>query len=264
MADQINDSTEKSISSSDNELEKGSHYWTTEFQYKDNNINENDWSSSDDDDDDDSDGDGDGDGNANNDKEITDHHKEPSSLKNLNWDQVPDFIRNMCWDQVAYHICHSWKSMNRYERRQACYYKAKLLSIRRQLTNNNLILRPIYKGTGYHLDSIHTFQNKVSQFMTQTSSYSLVFKLSRSYSNASQTRLANIVERVETTLDNLFRSKSITETQYMTMKINRLLVRMNYLYFVSDTHKVCIFFVLFILYFNLSRPHRVKYQFNRL
>ncbi|CAF1434591.1 unnamed protein product [Adineta steineri] len=73
--------------------------------------------------------------------------------------------------------------------------------------------------------------------MTQTNCYSFLFKLSRSYPHASQNRLANIVDRVETTLNNLFHSKSITETQYNLMKINRTSVRMNYLYFVSQTHK---------------------------
>ncbi|CAF1494537.1 unnamed protein product [Adineta steineri] len=73
--------------------------------------------------------------------------------------------------------------------------------------------------------------------MTQTNCYSFLFKRSRSYLHASQNRLANIVERVETTLNNLFHSKSITETQYNLMKINRTSVRMNYLYFVSQTHK---------------------------
>ncbi|CAF1379458.1 unnamed protein product [Rotaria sordida] len=73
--------------------------------------------------------------------------------------------------------------------------------------------------------------------MNQTSCYSFIFKLSRNYPTASQNRLAKILERVETTLNNLFQSKSITEAQYMAMKIDRSTVRTNYLYFVSDTHK---------------------------
>ncbi|CAF4818699.1 unnamed protein product, partial [Rotaria sp. Silwood2] len=64
-----------------------------------------------------------------------------------------------------------------------------------------------------------------------------VFTLSRSYPTASQNHLAKMVERIETKLNNLLSSKSINETQYMAMKIDRSTVRMNYLYFVSNTHK---------------------------
>ncbi|CAF3783161.1 unnamed protein product [Rotaria sp. Silwood1] len=140
-----------------------------------------------------------------------------------------------------------WKSKTRYECRQACYYQEKLLEIRQQLINENLILRPIYKDIGYHLKSINTFQNKVNQFMNETNSYSSVFKLSRNSPTVSQNRLADIVERVETTLNNLLHSKSITETQYMAMKINRSKLLMHYLYFVSDIQTVCISY-LFNLY----------------
>ena len=94
------------------------------------------------------------------------------------------------------------------------------------------------------------FQKKVSEFMTQASYYSFVCKFSRyHHPYTSQERLVDIVKTVETTLDDLFHSKSITEAQYKMMKIDRTLVRMNYLYFVSETHKVCILvcFVIFLL-----------------
>ena len=123
--------------------------------------------------------------------------------------------------------------------REFSYYKEKIRSLRRRLAKGNLILRPIYKDIGYQLDSIHTFQKKVSEFMTQASYYSFVCKLSRYHPYTSQERLVDIVKTVETTLDNLFHYKSITEAQYKMMKIDRTLVRMNYLYFVSETHKVC-------------------------
>ncbi|CAF3719517.1 unnamed protein product, partial [Rotaria sp. Silwood1] len=217
MAYQTNDTTETnniSSVSSDDELDKGCYYWTPEFQYKDHCINENDWSSSDDSE------------NDSHDKEITYHHKETSSDKNIKWSDGSYLTDD-----------EGLQSNTRFERRQACYYQDKLRQIRQQLKDKNLILRPIYKDIGYHVESINTFNNKVNQFLNQTSSYSLVFKLSRSYPTASQNYLAKIVERVETTLNNLLQSKSITEAQYMAMKINRSTVRMNYLYFVSDTHK---------------------------
>ncbi|CAF1245622.1 unnamed protein product [Rotaria sordida] len=218
MADQINDSIEEmSVSSfsSDDELETISFPWGTELRYKDNSINENDWSSSDDSDNDNDD-----------DKEITYHHEELSKFKNVNWYMARFHINDM--DQ---------ESVSRHESRQICYYKEKLLKIRKELIDQELILRPVYKYIGYHLESIHTFYNKANQFLNQTSSYSLMFKFSRSHPTATQNRLANIVERVETILNNLLHSKSITDAQYMAMKINRSSVRMNYLYFVSETQK---------------------------
>ncbi|CAF4777204.1 unnamed protein product, partial [Rotaria sp. Silwood2] len=130
MAYPINDTTETTSilsDSSDDDLERGSHYLTTEFPYKDNSINENDWSSSDDSD------------NDSDDKEITYHHKETSNDKKINWSDgsyLTDDVR--------------LQSMTRFERRQACYYQEKLQQIRQQLRDENLILRPIYKDIGYH------------------------------------------------------------------------------------------------------------------
>ncbi|CAF4296692.1 unnamed protein product, partial [Adineta steineri] len=219
------DTTENNIllSNNDDELEQEESCSSIgEFELMNNKINEKDWSSSDDD----NDNDGDDDDDDDDDKEITYHHKESSNFKNLDWHQVPFSTSDI-----------TWYSMNRHARREFSDYREKIRSIRRQLAIHNLILRPIYKGIGYYLDSINIFQKKTCKFMTQTNCYSFLFKLSRSYPHASQNRLANIVDRVETTLNNLFHSKSITETQYNLMKINRTSVRMNYLYFVSQTHK---------------------------
>ncbi|CAF4627615.1 unnamed protein product, partial [Rotaria sp. Silwood2] len=188
MTNQIIDTTETTSISSDDEFEKGILYASPECKYQDNSIIENDWSSSDDSD------------NDTDDKEITYHHKETSNKKNIHWSDGP-YLTNDVYVQY----------MTRFERRQACYYQEKLQEIRQQLKKENLILRPIYKDIGYHVD--------------------------RSYPTASQNHLAKIVERVETTLNNLLSSTSINETQYMAMKIDRSTVQMNYLYFVSDTHK---------------------------
>lgn len=178
-------------------------------------------------------------GNDNDDStdiEITDHHREIQFFKHLNWNQVYDFIKNM-----GYH------SKNRYVCRQAAYLKEKLLTIRQELRDENLILRPTYKNGGYHLDSMEIFQKKAFQFMIQhTQNYSLIFKLSHTYPDTSQNYLSKIVEPIEITLNNLLNSKSVTETQYNLMKIDRSSVRLHYLYFAAQTHKVCIFF-----FFNL-------------
>ena len=56
----------------------------------------------------------------------------------------------------------------------------------------------------------------------------------------SQQRLADIVDQVEATLKGLLDSKLITDRHYVLMHTNRLYVRMNYLYFVPNTHQVCL------------------------
>jgi hypothetical protein len=220
MANQINQSSEENILSSDDKLDKGGFCWDIKQYRKNINImygdtDDDDWFILNDDD--------------NDDDEITRHHYESPNLKDLDWWKVPYYINEM--DQIP---------TNRYERQKASHDKHELLSIRRHLGINNLILRPAYKGTGYHLYSASDFQRKVSQFMTRTDVYSLVYKVSRSYPDSSQKCLANIVDRIETTLNNLFHSKCITEAQYMKMNINRSMVRMHYLYFVADTYKVCL------------------------
>src|ERR1700722_7785950 len=115
MVEQTKNCNERDISSSDDELEKRARRWVDNNKY-DNNINENDWSLF---------------GND----ELSHHHKEPENFKDLDWIDVPDVICNM-----------DRESMNRFDRRTACYYKEKLLSIKRQLTTNDLVLRPVYKG----------------------------------------------------------------------------------------------------------------------
>ena len=133
-------------------------------------------------------------------------------------------------------------SKNRYVCRQAAYFKDKFLTVRQHLRDANLILRPAYKGGGYHSDSMETFHRKAFEFMTQhTRTYSFVFKLSRLCPDANQNYLAKVVERIEITLNSLLNSESITEIQFSLMKIDRSSVRLYYLYFVSQTHKVRIF-----------------------
>jgi hypothetical protein len=220
MADQMNQSTEENGSSSDDdELNKGGFCWDMEQYEKNANTNngdDDDWSIFDDDD---------------NHNEITHHHNESSNLRDLDWWEIPYYMDKM--DEIP---------TTRYDRQKASHYKGKFLSLRRHLTDNNLFLRPAYKGTGYHIYTASDFQPKVSQFMARTDVYSLVNKISRSYPHTSQNCLADIVNRVEITLTNLFHSKSITEVQYKKMNINRSMVRMHYLYFVADTYKVCFLF----------------------
>ncbi|CAF4758964.1 unnamed protein product, partial [Rotaria sp. Silwood2] len=124
------------------------------------------------------------------------------------------------------------------DREKARQNKEKLQAIRRDLAEKNLILRPSYQGNGFHLYTINEFQQKVSNFMTQTDIYSFIKKLTYPNWDASQQYLATIVDQVETTLDNLFHSQQISKVQHWRMRIHRSFVRMNYLYFVADIREV--------------------------
>lgn len=235
MTNQINQSSEENIQSSDDELNQNSFCWDIKQYRKNINImygdnDEDDWFIQSDDD--------------NGDNEITHHHYESQNLKDLDWWEVPYYIKGM--DQI---------STNRYERQKASHEKHDLLSIRHHLATNNLFLLPAYKGTGYHVYSAGDFQPKVSEFMARTDVYSFICKLSRSHPYTSQECLVNIVNCIETTLNNLLHSQCITEAQYTEMNINRSMVRMHYLYFVADTNKVCLLLSLSYYYYYYDYYH---------
>ncbi|CAF4797632.1 unnamed protein product [Rotaria sp. Silwood2] len=211
---EIDETTESSIPSLSNDtLVKVEHCWNFNDSYQEKNeINEDDDSSSSEDE---------------NDGHVSDHHRETPIFQNLDWCDVPDFISSM-----------EQGSMNRYDREKARQNKEKLQAIRRDLAEKNLILRPSYQGNGFHLYTINEFQQKVSNFMTQTDIYSFIKKLTYPNWDASQQYLATIVDQVETTLDNLFHSQQISKVQHWRMRIHRSFVRMNYLYFVADIREV--------------------------
>ncbi|CAF4211842.1 unnamed protein product, partial [Rotaria sordida] len=110
-------------------------------------------------------------------------------------------------------------------------------SIRRKMIAAKLICRLPYKGTEYYITSKKNFQQKETDYMKRTGAYKLIHILTGAHRNVSRTFLANIVEQVKMKLHNLFDSKCISEVHCNKMNIDRLSVRMHYLYFVPETHK---------------------------
>lgn len=174
------------------------------------------------------------DGNAG-DKELSEHHRETFDFKTIDWCDVPTFIHSM--DQGP---------MSLYDRQIARETKEQILNIRSRLAQDNLTLRPLYKNNGFHLCTNNEFQQKVSDYMTQTNIYSLTNRLIDSYTDASKKCLADVVDQVQTTLDNLLHSQHLTKLQHSRMSIDRSSVRLNYLYFIVDTRKVSDMFFIFI------------------
>ncbi|CAF5222662.1 unnamed protein product, partial [Rotaria magnacalcarata] len=125
--------------------------------------------------------------------------------------------------------------MSLYDRQKARETKEQILNIKSRLAQENCILRPLHKNNGFHLCKNNEYQQKVSDFMTKTSIYSLINKLIDPYTDASKKCLAAVVDQVQTTLDSLLHSQRLTKQQHSRMSINRSSVRLNYLYFTVDT-----------------------------
>ncbi|CAF1638522.1 unnamed protein product, partial [Rotaria magnacalcarata] len=160
------------------------------------------------------------------DNQLTYHHTESQELKDLDWKDLPNFIHN-----IDYH------HLNSHERKRARFENQTLLSIRRKTIAANAIVRLPYKGSSVYICSQNSFQQKVDDYMIRTGAYKLIHQLNGVNQNASKKCLIDIVERVEIKLHNLLRSKSMGKRQYLAMTIDRSSLRLNYLYFVPETHK---------------------------
>ncbi|CAF2979247.1 unnamed protein product [Rotaria socialis] len=208
----MNEPVKRAISSSEDESLEAECYSNQDDTFeKKYQVNEDDDSSSSDDD------------NAG-DKKLSEHHRETFDFRNLDWGDVPTFIHSM--DQGP---------MSLYDRQKARETKEQILNIKSRLAQENCILRPLYKNNGFHLCKNNEYQQKVSDFMTKTSIYSLINKLIDPYTDASKKCLADVVDQVQTTLDNLLHSQRLTKQKHSRMSINRSSVRLNYLYFTVDT-----------------------------
>lgn len=168
-------------------------------------------------------------------EDLSIHHKVPLILQNKDWDELTDMICQM-----------DSGPMNQEEREIAQRIKQSLLSARDKLKRNKIILRASYKGDTFHMFKQKDFQQNVSNYMKQMGIYSHIHKLEGYKSETiTQKCLLNIVDQVETTLYDLFRSKHLTKFQYNCMDINRAQVQLNYLYFVPETDKVNISYFIF-------------------
>ena len=118
--------------------------------------------------------------------------------------------------------------------------KQTIRSIRHKLKRYNLVLRASYKGYGYQMFKTEQFQQATSEYTRKMKIYSLIRKLNGQNPQwITQNCLANIVTKVETTLDDLFESKCLNMVQLTCMELERSQVQLNYLYFVPDNDTVC-------------------------
>ncbi|CAF2942267.1 unnamed protein product [Rotaria sp. Silwood2] len=134
------------------------------------------------------------------DNQLSHHHKEPEGLKDLDWNNVPNFIRHLNYSHLKVH-----------ERHKTHYENCTILSIRRKSITRNIIIRLPYKGTSFYFGSEKDFQQKGVDYMKRTGAYIWIHKLEGVHSNGSQTCLAEMVEAVEIILDNLFDSNCINQ-----------------------------------------------------
>ena len=174
------------------------------------------------------------------DEDLSIHHRAPRDLDNIDWDDLTDVIRAL-----------DSGPMNEQSRALARYHKQNLLSIRHKLKRNNALIRGSYRGNSLHTYPAKDFHRKAAAYMAQMGIYSLIRKLNgRHPEHITQNCLANIVDRVETTLDELYRCGSLTEFQLTCMDRGRAQVQLNYLYFVPDTDLVCLFSsTLYLLFY---------------
>lgn len=169
--------------------------------------------------------------NSYDDNELSYHHKVPDILDNRDWNDMTDIIRTM----------DSEPGMSLSARQQAKYHKNNLLSIRRKLVKENLIVRTIYKGYSSYIGSANEFQQKSSKYIKQIGIYLFINNVNPRNPSVSQQCLNNIIKQVVITFNYLLSSKLISNKQCILMYPNLSCIRLNYLYFVPDTSKVCYF-----------------------
>lgn len=161
--------------------------------------------------------------------QLTYHHSKRQELKDIDWHDLPNFIHNMDYDHL-----------NLLKRKSARFENPNLLSIRRKIMAAYAIIRLLYKCTSVYVCSQNSFQQKLADYMARTGAYKSIHQLNGVNKNVSKNCLIDIVERVEIKLHYLLRSKSIVKRQYLAMTIDRSSLRLNYLYFVPEIHKVSI------------------------
>ncbi len=166
------------------------------------------------------------------DKELSYHHKVPSVLDDLDWNDITQMIHNM----------DSMPGMSYDARQMAQLHKQKILSMRQKLSKEKLIMRASYKGYSFHTYSAKDFQQKSLKYIEKTGIYKFINEVNPKNPKVGQKCLKEIIEQVDTTLTNLLHFKLITDVQHLLMHPKRSTIRLNYLYFVPDTYKVCFLF----------------------
>lgn len=165
-----------------------------------------------------------------NSNELSYHHKVPSVLDDLDWNDVTKLIHSMDLE--------SRMSLN--ARHLAQQHKRKILSMQHKLTKKKkLTMRASYKGYSFHTYPTKEFQRKSSNYINETGIYNFINEVDSTDPKVSQVCLGNILKQVDSTLNDLLHSELIIDAQYLLMYPERSIVRLNYLHFVPDTHKVC-------------------------
>ena len=159
--------------------------------------------------------------------ELSFHHQVHDILQDVDWNDMPTLINRM--DEGP---------MSEDDRQMAQFHKATVLSKRRKLMDEHLIMRASYKSLAFDEYPAEDFKRKSFEYIKRSGIYKLIGKVAETNPKVSQTCLANIVEQVEQTLKDLLRSKLITVGQYLRMRLNRSYVQLNYLHFVPDTDQV--------------------------
>ena len=167
--------------------------------------------------------------------ELSYHHKVPNILDELDWNDMTDMIRSMDSEPGINLVAHE----------QVRYHRKNILSIRRKFVKEKLIMRATYKDYSSYITSASKFQHKSLEYIKQTDIYIFLNNINPTNPTnptISQQCLHEIIEQVDTTLNNLHRCKSITDRQCILMYPNLSCVQLNYLYFVPDIHEVCFVF----------------------
>jgi hypothetical protein len=163
-------------------------------------------------------------------EELSIHHWMPSALENLDWNDLTASLKHVDFD-----------TMNAQQRDEARRAIPLMLLIREQLTKKKLILRAAYRGNTFHLFTQRYFQHKASKYMRKMQVDSRVRKLTgRCPERTTQRCLLQIVDRVETTFDQMHQKLCLNAVQRAVMDVRRRQVQLNYLYFVPDTTQVCV------------------------
>jgi hypothetical protein len=167
-------------------------------------------------------------GDDDDDNELSYHHRVPSILDELDWNDITELIDGM----------DAKPGMSLLERQLARMHKNTILSMRRQLTQKKHVMRASYKGYSFHTYAAKEFEEKSSNYIKNTGIYTCIDEVDPKNPEVSQRCLMNIVQQVDTTLQDLLHSKSISDRQYVLMHPKRSIVRLNYLHFVPDRYQV--------------------------
>jgi hypothetical protein len=141
------------------------------------------------------------------------------------------------------HGMDSKPGMSSHAYQMAQQHKQKFLSMQRKLSKEKLIMRASYKGYSFRAYLAQEFEQKASNYIQKTGIYNFINVINPFNPKVSQKYLSNVIERVNTILNNLLRCKSITDAQHILIQPKRSIVRLNYLYFVPDTYQVCFSFI---------------------